>query len=290
MLRSALRRESGRAWSAKEERMFWTMAVAVQLATQPVAAAAPPEIAWLPIAGGEYPASKPLEGLIGGLPGTAGPRLRRSALETGPFARCLERSSMIDDAEGCVRALLPRGDGGTPLVAIFLEEDRRPNIIGTVVNKSLNVRCVGLRAVARADLPNALDTPAAVERARAPVRQCLIDALRTPDQASLDTASGAATWRFPLRPGGLLRDLPLARGNALERAIVDIEEVRPAGQPAGRDCALVAHVARVVGGWWLRSGDTVALGLPCGTNGVRDGRPALLHVNFERELHFLEPL
>ena len=271
--------------------MFWTMAAAVQLATQPVAVPAPPpEIAWLPIAGGEYPPSKPIEGLIEGLPGAEGPRLRRSAVDTGAFARCLERSRLIDDAEGCVRALLPRSDGGTPLVAVFLEEDRRPNIIGTVVNKSLNVRCVGLRAVARADLPNALDTPADVERARAPVRQCLFDALRTPGQATLDATTGAATWRFPLRQGGLLRDLQQARGNGLERAIVDIEEVRPPAQAAGRDCALVARVARVIGGWWLRAGDTVALGVPCGTNGVRDGRPALLHVNFERELHYLEPL
>ncbi|HEX8643023.1 MAG TPA: hypothetical protein VF702_03825 [Allosphingosinicella sp.] len=271
--------------------MLLTIAAALQLAAGAAESAppAPPEIAYVHIAGGAYRAVAPADRLLTSLEAEEGPRLRRAALDTDALDACLARSTMIDDAEHCVRALLPRRDGGAPVVAVFVEEDRRPNIIGTVVNKSLNVRCVGYRAVARAEL-DTLDRPDQIERARVPVRQCIAAATRTPAQASVDEPTGAATWRFPLREGGLIRDSLQARGNGLERAIVEIEETHSADGTIGGRCSLSARVSRVLGGWWLRAGDTVELGLPCHANGVRHARPALLFVNFERELHYLEPL
>jgi hypothetical protein len=269
--------------------MFLTLAVAVQIAAQP-AAPAPAEIAYLPVTGGDYHATEPAERLIRDLARDPGPRLRRSTLAIEGLRDCLERYDYVDHAETCLRPLVPREEGGAPVVLVYVEEVRRPNIIGTVVNKTLTVRCVGARAVARAELSGTIETEFSMRHAREPVRQCLIDAARTPDQATIDRATAAATWRFPLQPGGLTRNLAEARGNALERAIVEIEESRPPGSSSYNDCTLRARVSRVVGGWWLRTGDTVALAVPCGTNGVRHDRPALLFVNFERELRYLEPL
>jgi hypothetical protein len=272
----------------KEKRMFLTLAAAVQFAAQPPHA--PAEISYLPVAGGDYHATEPAERLIRELAGEPGPRLRRSTLSIGGLQDCLERYDFVDDAETCLRPLVPREDGGAPVVLVYVEEVRRPNIIGTVVNKTLTVRCVGARAVGRAELSGTLDSEVSLRWAREPVRQCLADAARTPGQATLDPATGAATWRFPLQPGGLSRDIADARGNALERAVVEIEESRLPGSTSYNDCTLRARVSRVVGGWWLRTGDTVMLAVPCGTNGVRHDRPAVMFVNFERELRYLEPL
>jgi hypothetical protein len=269
--------------------MFLKLAAAVQIAAQP-AAAAPAEIAYLPIAAGDYHATEPVERLIRDLARDPGPRLRRSTRSIDGVEACLERYDYVDYAETCLRPLLPRADRGAPLVLVFVEEVRRPNIIGTVVNKTLTVRCVGARAVARAELSGTLETDFAVRQAREPVRQCLANAARTPEQAGVDPATGAATWRFPLQRGGLTRNLAEARGNALERAVVEIEETHPPGSTSYRDCTLRARVGRVVGGWWLRAGDTVMLAVPCGTNGVVHDRPALMYLSFERELRYLEPL
>ena len=270
--------------------MFLSLAAALQLAAQVSAVPPPPpEIAYVHIAGGQYRAVAPANRLLRSLEAEGGPRLRRAARDTAALDACLARSTMIDDAEHCVRELLPRRDGGAPVVAVFVEEDRRPNIIGTVVNKSLTVRCVGYRAVARAEL-DTLDRPDQIERARDPVRQCIARATRIPAQPSVDEATGAATWRFPLREGGLIGDYSLARGNGLDRAIVEIEQTHTADGTIGGRCSMSAHVSRVLGGWWLRAGDTVALDLPCHTSGVRHARPALLFVNYEHELHYLEPL
>jgi len=268
--------------------MFLILA-AVQMAVQPAALAAPAEIAYLPVAGGAYHAIAPAERLIAGLAAEPGPRIRHADLASNEFRECLERFDYIDHAETCLRPLVPREHGGAPLVVVFVEEVRRSNVTGTVVNKTLTVRCVGPRAVARAELSGTLDSEFAIRQAREPVRRCLADAARAPGQAVVDPATGAATWRFPLQPGGLTRDYEDARGNALERAIVEIEESRPAGG-ADRDCTMSARVSRVLGGWWLRTGDTVILDVPCNTNAVRHGRPALLFVNFERKLRYLESL
>jgi hypothetical protein len=269
--------------------MFLKLAAALQIAVQPAPPAPPPEIAYLPVAGGGYHAIEPAEQLIRDLAGEPGPRLRRADLPSAGFRDCLERYDYIDHTETCVRPLVPREHRGAPLVVVFVEEVRRPNITGSVVNKTLTVRCVGARAVARAELSGTLDSEFAVRQARQPVRQCLADAARTPEQATIDRSTGAATWRFPLQGGGLTRNHADARGNALERAIVEIEESRPPGAPYS-DCTLSARVSRVVGGWWLRAGDRIVLAVPCGTNGVRHDRPALLYVNFERELRYLEGL
>lgn len=264
--------------------MSWMIAAALQIAVQ---APFPVEVAYLPVASGDY---QRVDALLAGLPANGGPRLRRSALDSAPFARCLTPSRLSDDEDFCVRGLLPRGEGDLPLVALVVEEDRRSNITGRVVWKSFTIRCVGYRGVGRAELGTTLATPFDVQRARAPLRQCIADALRIPAQATIDAATGAANWRFPVRAEGLIRDAVLARGNGLERAIVDIEERRVAGGTAGGECILTARVSRAVGGWWLRNGDTIALGLPCGTNDVRHGRPAHLMIDFEREIRYLEPL
>lgn len=269
--------------------MFLTLAAAVQIAAHP-AAPAPAEIAYLPVTGGGYHATGPAERLIRDLARDPGPRLRRSALAIEGARDCLERYAYVDHAQTCLRPLVPREEGGAPFVLVYVEEVRRPNIIGTVVNKTLTVRCVGARAVARAELSGTLETEFALRRAREPVRQCLADAARTPDQATIDPATGTATWRFPLQRDGLTRTFADARGNALERAIVEIEESRPPGSTSYGDCTLSARVSRVLGGWWLRAGDTVMLAVPCGTSGVTHDRPALMFVNFERELRYLEPL
>lgn len=259
--------------------MLWTLAAAVQLAAQPL----PAEIAYQPVAGGSYYPVEWAEQAIRAAAATEGPPLRRASVETD-FAACLDRS-FVDDAQTCLRALIPHR-AGAPLVLVYVEEDRRPNITGAVVNKSLNLRCVGARAVAHADF-DADD--GAIGRAADAIRRCLADAARIPDQAVVDPATGAARWSFALQPSGLTRSLNEARGNALERAIVEIEENRAPGAPY-RECTLTARVSRIVGGWWLRAGDTVALPVPCGTNGVSHGRPALLYLSFERQLRYLEPL
>ena len=266
------------------------MLAAVQMAVQSAAApAAPAEIAYLPVAGGGYHAIAPAERLIRDLAAEPGPRLRRADLASDRFRECLERFDYIDHAETCLRPLVPLEHRGAPLVLVFVEEVRRSNVTGSVVNKTLTVRCVGTRAVARAELGGTLDSEYSIRQAREPVRQCLADAARTPGQATVDPATGAATWRFPLQPGGLTRSHADARGNALERAIVEIEENRAPGATHA-ECTMSARVSRVLGGWWLRAGDTVVLAVPCGTNAVRDGRPALMFVNFERQLRYLEPL
>jgi hypothetical protein len=271
--------------------MLWTIAAAAQLAAQvPGPPDGPAEIAYLPVAGGGYHAVAPAERLIRDLAAEPGPRLRRADLPGEAYRDCLERYDYIDHAETCLRPLVARDHRGAPLVLVFVEEVRRSNITGTVVNKTLTVRCVGARAVARAELAGTLDSAFAIRQAREPVRRCLADAARTPEQATLDPANGAATWRFPLQRGGLTRSFADARGNALERAIVEIEERRPAGSTSNADCTLSARVSRVVGGWWLRAGDTVLLPVPCGSNGVVHDRPALLFVNFGRELRYLEAL
>jgi hypothetical protein len=267
--------------------MSWMIAAALQAAAPP---ALPAEVAFLPVASAGSPASNRVDAVLTGLPRSGGPRLRRSALDPAPFARCLERTRLSDDEDFCVRGLLPRGEAELPLVAILIEEDRRSNITGRIVRKSVTIRCVAHRGVGRAVLGNALGTASEIDRARDPVRQCIANALRIPAQARIDVATGAATWRFPVRSEGLIRDTALARGNGLERAIVDIEERRVAGETAGGECTLQARVSRVLGGWWLRDGDTVLLGLPCGTNGVRHGRPAHLMIDYERALRYLEPL
>jgi hypothetical protein len=259
--------------------MLWTLAAAVQVAAQPL----PAEIAYQPVAGGSYYPVEWAEQAIGAAAATEGPRLRRASF-AADFAACLDRS-FVDDAQTCLRALIPHRTGA-PLVLVYVEEDRRPNITGTVVNKSLNLRCVGARAVASADF-DADD--GAIGRAAEDVRRCLAAAARIPDQATIDPATGAARWSFAVQPSGLVRDLPEARGNALERAVVEIEEHR-APDASYRDCTLSARVSRIVGGWWLRAGDSIALPVPCGTNGVRHGRPALLYLSFERQLRYLEPL
>lgn len=269
--------------------MFLKLAAALQIAVQPAPAALPAQIAYLPVAGGDYHALEPAERLIRELAAEPGPRLRRAALPTRELQDCLERYDYIDHAETCIRPLVPRAHRGAPLVVVFVEEVRRPNITGSVVNKTLTVRCVGARAVARAELGGTLDSEFAVRQAREPVRQCLADAARTPEQAMIDAATGAATWRFPLQPGGLTRNHADARGNALERAIVEIEESRSPGGSYS-DCTLSARISRVVGGWWLRAGDRIILAVPCGTNGVHHDRPALMYLNFERQLRYLEPL
>lgn len=266
--------------------MLLTIAAALQVAAAP----APAEIAYLPVSGGGYHATGPAERLISDLARDPGPRLRRASRPIAAFQDCLRRYDYVDHAETCLRPLIPQADRGAPLVVVYVEEVRRSNVTGSVVNKTLTVRCVGPRAVARAELSGTLDTEFALRQAREPVRRCLADAARTPEQATIDATTGAAAWRFPLQGGGLTRDLAHARGNALERAIVEIAESRPAGSSSYDDCTLTARVSRVVGGWWLRAGDIVALGLPCGTNGVRHDRPALMFVNFERELRYLEPL
>jgi|GEM_PF-3474887 len=265
------------------------MLAAAQLAVQAPAPAPPAEIAYLPVAGGGYHAIAPAERLIRDLAAEPGPRLRRAELASDGFRDCLERFDYIDHAETCLRPLVQREHRGAPLVVVFVEEVRRSNITGTVVNKTLTVRCVGSRAVARAELSGTLNSEFSMRHAREPVRKCLADAARTPEQANVDPTTGIATWRFPIQRDGLTRDYEDARGNALERAIVEIEERRPAGA-ADSDCTLSARVSRVLGGWWLRTGDRVELGLPCGTNTVGAGRPALLFVNFERTLRYLEPL
>ncbi|MEA3016822.1 MAG: hypothetical protein QOI38_1544 [Sphingomonadales bacterium] len=269
--------------------MFLKLAAALQIAAQPAPPAAPAAIFYLPVAGGDYHALEPAERLIRDLAAEPGPRLRRADLARDGYRDCLERYDYIDHAETCIRPLVPRHHRGAPLVVVFVEEVRRPNITGSVVNKTLTVRCVGARAVARAELGGTLDSEFAVRQAREPVRRCLADAARTPEQATVDPTTGAATWRFPLQPGGLTRNPAEARGNALERAIVEIEESRAPGAPYS-DCTLSARVSRVVGGWWLRAGDIIDLAVPCGTNGVRHDRPALLYVNFERQLRYLEEL
>ncbi|HEX8366158.1 MAG TPA: hypothetical protein VF603_12835 [Allosphingosinicella sp.] len=269
--------------------MFLKLAAALQIAAQPAPAAPPAEIAYLPVAGGGYHAIEPAERLIASLAAEPGPRLRRVNLPSRGFQECLERFDYIDHAETCLRPLVAREHDGAPLVLVFVEEVRRSNVTGSVVNKTLTVRCVGARAVARAELSGTLNSEFAIRQAREPVRQCLADAARTPEQARIDPATGGAAWRFPVQPNGLTRDYEDARGNALERAIVEIEDSRPEAT-ADRDCTVRARVSRVLGGWWLRAGDTVTLTLPCHTNAVRDGRPALLFVNFERQLRYLEPL
>jgi hypothetical protein len=269
--------------------MLLVLAAAVQLALQPVAPPEPAEIAYLTVTGGDYYAVEPAERLIREIAAEPGPRLRRSRLATRAMQFCLELYPYVDDAQTCLRPLVPRADRGAPLVVVYIEEVRRPNIIGTVVNKTLTVRCVGARAVASAELSGTLDTESSILQARAPVRRCLADAARTPVEATIDPATGAATWRFGLQAGGLTRNLTEARGNALERAIVEIEESRAPGAPYA-DCRLSARVTRVVAGWWLRDGDMVMLPVPCGTNGVRDGRAALMYLSFERRLRLLEPL
>lgn len=269
--------------------MFLMLAAAAQIAAQPPASPAPAEIAYLPVAGGGYHAIEPAVRLIRDLAAEPGPRLRRADLPSVGFRDCLERFDYIDHAETCLRPLVPREHRGAPLVLVFVEEVRRSNVTGSVVNKTLTVRCVGARAVARAELSGTLDSEFSVREAREPVRECLADAARTPEQAAVDPATGEATWRFPLQPGGLTRNDSDARGNALERAIVEIEESRAPGT-ARAECTMSARVSRVLGGWWLRAGDRVMLALPCGTNGVQHDRPALLFVNFERQLRYLEPL
>lgn len=266
--------------------MFLKFATALQIAAQP---SPPAEIAYFPVAGGEYNAIEPAERLIRDLAAEAGPRLRRVDVPSAGFQECLRRFDYIDHAETCLRPLVPREHGGAPFVLVFVEEVRRSNVTGSVVNKTLTVRCVGARAVARAELSGTLNNAFAIRQAREPVRQCLADAARTPEQAAIDPRTGAATWRFPLQPGGLTRDHAEARGNGLERAIVEIEESRRPGAPYS-ECRLSARVSRVLGGWWLRAGDRVELAVPCGTNGVRHDRPALMFVNFERQLRYLEGL
>ena len=261
--------------------MLWTIATAVQLAAQPL----PAEIAYQPIAGGDYYPVEWAEQAVVAAASSEGPRLRRASFGTGAAIACLEDRNFVDDAQTCLRALVPLRPGA-PLVLVYVEEDRRSNITGAVVNKSLNLRCVGARAVGHADFDA---NEAAIGRARESIRRCIAEAARTPEQATIDPASGAASWAFALQPNGLTRSLPDARGNALERAIVEIEENRAPGAPY-RDCTLSARVSRVVGGWWLRAGDTVALSVPCGTNGVSHGRPALMYLSFDRQLRYLEPL
>jgi hypothetical protein len=260
--------------------MLWTIATAMQLAAQPL----PAEISYQPIAGGDYYPLEWAELAVREAAATDGPRLRATSFAPGAGDACLDRS-FVDDAQTCLRALVPHRPG-TSLVLVYVEEDRRPNVTGAVVNKSLNLRCVGARAVGHADF-DAND--AAIGRARESIRRCLADAARTPERATIDPASGAASWEFALQPSGLTRSVTEARGNALERAIVEIEENLPSGAPY-RDCTLSARVSRIVGGWWLRAGDTVALPVPCGTNGVSHGRPALLYLSFDRQLRYLEPL
>jgi len=260
--------------------MLWTIAAAVQTAAQPL----PAEIAYQPISGGHYYPVEWAEGAVRGAAATDGPRLRATSFAPGAGDACLDRS-FVDDAQTCLRALVPHRPG-TPVVLVYIEEDRRPNITGAVVNKSLTLRCVAARAVAHADFEA---NDAAIARAGDAIRRCLVEAAHTPDGVSIDPVTGAARWTFEVQPSGLIRDLSEARGNALERAIVDVEENRAPGAPY-RDCTLRARVSRVVGGWWLRAGDTVALPVPCGTNGVRHGRPALMYLSFDRQLRYLEPL
>jgi hypothetical protein len=269
--------------------MFLKLAAALQIAVQPALPMPPAEIAYLPVTGGGYHAIEPAERLIRELAREPGPLLRRADIPARGLQDCLARYAYVDDAQTCLRPLVARAHRGAPLVIVYVEEVRRSNITGRVVNKTLTVRCVGARAVARAELSGTLDSEFAIRQAREPVRQCLIDAARTPEQAAIDPRTGTATWRFPLQREGLSRNLADARGNALERAIVEVEESRRPGGP-NSECTLNARVSRVLGGWWLRAGDRVILTVPCGTNGVRDGRPALLFVNFERQLRYLEPL
>ncbi len=260
--------------------MWWTIAAAVQMTAQPL----PAEIAYQPIAGGTYYPVEWAERAVREAAPADGPRLRATSFAPGAGDACLDRS-FVDDAQTCLRALIPHRPG-TPLVLVYVEEDRRPNITGAVVNKSLTLRCVGARAVAHADFEA---NDAAMGRAREAIRRCLANAARTPEQARIDPASGTASWEFALQPGGLTTSLSEARGNALERAIVEIEENRAPGA-SYRDCTLSARVSRIVGGWWLRAGDTVGLPVPCGTNGVRHGRAALMYLSFDRQLRYLEPL
>lgn len=260
--------------------MLWTIAAAVQMTVQPL----PAEIAYQPVAGGTYYPVEWAERAVREAAATDSPRLRATSFAPAAGDACLDRS-FVDDAQTCLRALIPHRPG-TPLVLVYVEEDRRPNITGAVVNKSLNLRCVGARAVAHADF-DAND--AGIGRARESIRRCLMDASRTPEQATIDPASGRARWEFAVQPSGLTRSLTEARGNALERAVIEIEETRAPGAPY-RECTLSARVSRIVGGWWLRAGDTVALPVPCGTNGVSHGRPALMYLSFDRELRYLEPL
>jgi hypothetical protein len=260
--------------------MFWTtIAAAIQLAQ------APAQVAYVPVAGGAFHRIAPVEALLAGEAG-----LRRSAADGAPFAACLQRFPYVDHANTCLRAALPRTDGGAPLVTIYVEEVRRSNVTGSRVNKTLTIWCVGQRAVGRAELAGTLDAPHEVETARAPARQCVADALRVAAGATIDEATGAASWRFAPGEGGLIRDQPLARGNARERAIVTVRETWSKGEARRGDCTLAAQVERVLGGSRLRAGDMIALPVPCGTNGVADGMPAHLFVGYGGELRYFEPL
>ncbi len=262
------------------------------------------EIAYVPIGG---PYAEMMRQIEEALPAMAPPgvRLRRARVDSAAMEACIDDRTLGDRVDMCIRRLVPAPEGGAPVVALLIDEDRISNVTGSRVHFRHKLHCVGQRSMGFAALGDrdvrsdfTIDTEAKEE-----VRSCLATAM-TPRNAALlgrDARDGTPLWRLPLsryRAG----DANHARGLGSEEAIVTIEEIRRS--PARRDglCLIRGRITQEDAYYFLRTGDVVEARMRCtgearagflraiAPAGLRRGSSARIHVDSDGELLFVEPL
>lgn len=193
-------------------------------------------------------------------------RLRQARLEPASLRSCGDRNSPAA-VDLCARMALPPGSGGAPVVAFAIEEERRPNVTGSRVNRTYKLHCVGPRGVGTMPLPEQGELSGLAYRrmAEGDLRVCLRDALAVPSWLSLDER-GNGRARAPY---SVYQVRPVRSAAQVTRTFNDIAIIEYSAadiyKPADRRaCLYPVRVVEVERGTAWRRGDMAEFTIGCG--------------------------